>query len=57
VIDPVVKSASDPAFGEAALGAVKLWRFLPRVKDDYPPETRADVPVVFSQPNPSPNNP
>jgi TonB family protein len=57
VFDPVVKSATDPAFGEAALGAVKLWRFLPRVKGDYPVETKADVPVVFSQAKPSPNNP
>ena len=53
VMDPVVKSATDPAFGQAALDAVKQWRFLPRVKDDYPVETRADLPIVFSPKNPS----
>jgi TonB family protein len=57
VFDPVVKSATDPAFGEAALSAVRLWRFLPRVKNDYPLETKADIPVVFSPPTPSPKNP
>lgn len=51
VNEPVVKSATDPAFGEAALRAVKLWRFLPRVKDDYPVETKADIPIVFAQPD------
>jgi TonB family protein len=52
VFDPVVKSATDPAFGEAALAAVKLWRFLPMVKNGYPVETKADVPVVFTPPGP-----
>lgn len=28
VYDPTVKSAMAPAFGEAALVAVRLWRFL-----------------------------
>ena len=53
VFDPVVKSATDPAFGEAALAAVKLWRFLPKVKNGYPVETKADVPVVFAPPGPA----
>jgi TonB family protein len=53
VYDPIVKSATDPAFGEAALRAVKVWRFLPKVKDDYPMETKVDVPIVFAQPNPA----
>lgn len=52
VLDPSVKSATDPAFGEAALRAVRLWRFLPRVKDDRPVESRADVPILFDPPNP-----
>ncbi len=52
VFDPVIKSASQPAFGEAALAAVKLWRFLPRVKNGYPVETVADVPIVFTPPGP-----
>lgn len=53
VFDPVVKSATAPEFGDAALQAVKLWRFLPRVKNGYPMETTADVPIVFAQPNPA----
>ena len=55
VFDPVIKSATDPAFGDAALAAVKLWRFLPKVSNGYPVETMADVPVVFTPPNPSPD--
>ena len=51
VFDPSVKSATDPAFGEAALRAVKQWRFLPRVKDGYPVATKVDVPIVFDQPS------
>ncbi len=50
VFDPVVKSATDPAFGEAALTAIRDWRFLPKVKDDLPVETKADVPFIFSPP-------
>jgi TonB family protein len=53
VFDPIVKSATNPAFGEAALQAVKSWRFLPRVKDDYPVEIKVDVPIVFAQPIPA----
>lgn len=52
IFDPSVKSASDPAFGEAALRAVKLWRFLPRVKDGYAMETNVDIPIVFDAPKP-----
>jgi TonB family protein len=53
VFDPAVKSATDPAFGAAALQAVKFWRFLPRVRDDYPVETKVDIPIVFSPPAPA----
>lgn len=53
VFDPVVKSATDPAFGAAALRAVRLWHFLPRVRNDYPVETKVDIPVVFSPPKPA----
>jgi TonB family protein len=51
VNDPVVKSATDPAFGEAALVAMRDWRFIPKVKEGRPVESRADVPFVFSPPN------
>jgi TonB family protein len=54
VFDPAVKSATDPAFGTAALAAVKFWRFLPKVRNDYPVEARADVPLIFTPPA-SPN--
>jgi TonB family protein len=47
-----VKSATDPAFGEAALRAVRIWRFLPKVKDDNPVETKVDIPIVFARPKP-----
>jgi TonB family protein len=57
VYDPLVKSATDPAFGEAALRAVRIWRFLPRVKEDYPMETKVDIPIVFAQPSPPAGNP
>ena len=50
VYDPAVKSASDPAFGEAALTAVRLWRFLPRVKDGHAIETVASMPLDFTPP-------
>jgi len=49
-LEPVVKSASDPAFGEAALAAVRLWRFLPKVKDGRPVETKAEIPFDFAPP-------
>jgi TonB family protein len=50
VLDPVVASASDPAFGEAALAAVRQWRFIPRVEDGRAVETRVDMPFVFAPP-------
>jgi TonB family protein len=50
VYDPVVKKASAPAFGEAAIAAVRLWRFLPKVKDGHPVETHADLPLDFAPP-------
>lgn len=53
-LDPVVKSASDPEFGKAALAAIQDWRFLPRVRDGHPVETKVDVPFVFSPPKPAP---
>jgi TonB family protein len=50
VYDPVVKSATDPAFGEAALAAVRLWRFLPQVKNGRPVEAKVNVPLNFAPP-------
>ena len=50
VADPVVKSATDPAFGEAALTAVRLWRFIPRIKNGRPTDTAVDLPLSFAPP-------
>jgi len=52
VRDPEVSTASDPAFGEAALTAIRLWRFLPRVKDGQPVEMKTELPFSFSPPAP-----
>jgi TonB family protein len=51
VVDPKVTSATDPAFGEAALVAVRQWRFLPRVKDHHAVETPVELPLVFDPPS------
>jgi len=48
--EETVKSASDPAFGEAALDAVRMWRFLPRVKNGVPIDSHADLPLKFAPP-------
>ncbi len=50
VYDPAVVKASDPAFGEAALTAVRLWRFLPRVVAGHPVDTVANLPLTFAPP-------
>jgi TonB family protein len=47
VTDPVVESATDPAFGQAAVDAVRQWRFLPKVVSGVSVETKASVPFVF----------
>jgi TonB family protein len=48
VLDPAVARASDPAFGEAALEAVRQWRFLPAVKQGRAIETKVEMPFNFS---------
>lgn len=50
VFDPKIKSATDPAFGESALAAVRLWRFLPRIKGGRAVESIVELPVNFSPP-------
>lgn len=50
VYDPKIEKASDPAFGDAALTAVRLWRFLPKVKGGRPVETVATFPIMFTPP-------
>jgi len=50
VRDPVLKSATQPAFGEAALAAVKKWRFLPKMEQGEAVETMVEFPFKFSPP-------
>jgi protein TonB len=45
-----IVSADNPAFGEAALAAVKQWKFKPASKDDEPVAAEVRLPVVFSIP-------
>lgn len=53
VRDPVVERASEPPFGQEALTAVRQWRFLPRVVDGQPVETRVSMPFAFDPPPPT----
>jgi TonB family protein len=53
VENPTIVSASDPAFGEAALDSIRIWRFLPRIKGGHPVETAVDLPMEFEPPEKS----
>jgi protein TonB len=44
----VIKSATHPKFGEAALEAVKQWRFSPAIKDGKPVRVRTLAPFSFA---------
>ncbi len=48
VLDAALKSATDPAFGQAALVAVRQWWFLPPVRDGVPSGAKADIPINFN---------
>jgi TonB family protein len=50
VTNPVLLKASDPAFGESALEAVRQWRFLPRIKEGRPVESDVVMPFDFAPP-------
>lgn len=50
VLEPAVASETDPAFGAAALEAIRQWRFVPRVKGGAPVESAAETPFVFDPP-------
>jgi TonB family protein len=54
VLNPQIKSATDPAFGDAALVAARQWRFLPRVIKGAPVTTTVDMPFIFGPPEPKP---
>jgi TonB family protein len=51
VLNPSVRSATDPAFGAAAIEAIVQWRFVPRVKDGNPVESAVEVPFNFPAPS------
>jgi TonB family protein len=53
VDNPTIVTASDPAFGEAALDSIRMWRFLPRIKAGRPIETSVDLPMEFEPPEKS----
>ena len=48
VEDPVVTEATAPEFGEAALKAVKDWRFRPATEDGDPVSLKVSLPFKFS---------
>ena len=48
VQNPQVFSASDPAFGAAALAAIRLWRFLPKVVHGTPTASSVAIPFRFA---------
>jgi TonB family protein len=50
LIEATVARASDPAFGEAALAAVRQWQFGPAVKDHHYVATTVEVPFDFPAP-------
>ncbi|MBW8780724.1 MAG: TonB family protein [Verrucomicrobia bacterium] len=51
---PRIVSASDPAFGYAAVQTVNTWLFSPPLVDGKPVVTRVRIPVVFSTKSPAP---
>lgn len=53
VVDPEIIEATNPAFGESALEAVRQWRFLPRMKNGRPIDTEVQLPVEFESPDES----
>ena len=48
VLDPRVTDASAEAFGESALAAVRLWRFLPKIQNGNPVESEVEMPIPFA---------
>jgi TonB family protein len=50
VENPVLRSAEDPAFGEAALAAVVQWRFQPATRDGVAVASKVALPFEFKAP-------
>ncbi len=51
VLDPQIVSATAPEFGEAALAAARLWRFLPAIRKGHAIEIKAQMPFDFKDPS------
>jgi TonB family protein len=45
---PQIVNASNPVFGESALEAIRMWRFLPLIRNGQPTEIVAELPFSFS---------
>jgi TonB family protein len=50
--EPEVLESAGPAFDEAAIRAVLLWRFQPALRDGRPVESRIRVPFELASPGP-----
>jgi TonB family protein len=50
VLDPQVVSSTHPELIEPTLDAVRLWYFLPRVRNGRPVEARVRMPINFAVP-------
>ena len=50
VLDPKVVSATHPELIEPTLDAVRLWYFLPRVRNGRPVESKVQIPISFAAP-------
>jgi len=48
VLDPTVQRSTDPAFDEAAMDAVKRWRFEPGTRNGAKVPFRMRVPITFN---------
>ncbi|HVU34410.1 MAG TPA: energy transducer TonB [Opitutaceae bacterium] len=51
VSDPTVASATNPAFGSAALEAIRKWRFVPKVEGGVAVDSKVNLPFEFSPPS------
>ena len=49
-----VVSATNPAFGDAAVKAARQWKFAPAVRDHHYIAQTAELPIAFNPPNPAP---
>jgi TonB family protein len=52
---PRIVSATDPAFGYAAVQGVAAWKFAPLTSRGQPVDVRAKAPVEFTTPKPAPD--